>query len=160
MCCWSIPQYGEWQGWNLLQINVKLLSAEEVKQGVHESAKSSKRADFWGMLVLWFHLEMRVVIQNIWKTLNLLKEYELLSDPIFFFFSSARQKRSSYPFLLKQIKPQTFKTCFWPPGNLTQGLCPRSSLPIKVPFIDRTARVKKNELRSLLCWGLMLYLRS
>lgn len=92
MCCWSIPQYGEWQGWNLFQKSVKLLSAREVKQGVYESADGSKRADFWGMLILRFRLEMRTVIQNIWKIfLKSISSFLILSPLLFLFLSQAKE---------------------------------------------------------------------
>lgn len=43
--------------------------------------KGNERADFSGMLVLWFQSELWVVIQHIWKILSPSKEHKLLSDP-------------------------------------------------------------------------------
>lgn len=144
--------------------------------------KGSRRADFCGMLTLWFQLKLRAVIQNILKTLSFLKDHKLFFDPIadvssllsfiyFNFFpqpgkidpltSCCSSRQSSRTLRLRRpSRPVSDHLGIWHKVYLPRAPALGSKDYCNMLFTVRTGREKKAEYRSLVFWGLVLYLRS
>lgn len=168
ICCWDIPQYGGCQDWTLFQIKVLSFCQRE---------RSNKQClQLWRQRKGWFLRDACPVIsvRTVSRHSTYLKNIKPFKRAQAAFWSHCCRIFSSFSFpqpgksdpltpsCWSRQSHQAFKTCLWPTGYVTQGLCPNSSCPAEVPFAEGTRKRGESHAQepALLSSGALLQIHA